>query len=56
MVCRRSGATPLSKIFQGFMDMRPLKIQVKVMTANTSPNTWCQRIMKPRYGVRDPVL
>lgn len=48
MACWRNGAAPLSKIFQGFMDMRPLKIQVKVMAANTSPNTWCQRIMNPR--------
>ena len=44
-----------SKMSQGFMDIRPLKIQVKVVSAKTRPRMWCQRRAPGAKGEREPL-
>ena len=47
MACVCKAGAPLSKMRQGFIDIRPLKIPVRVMAAKSSPEMWCQRCMRP---------
>ena len=44
-----------SKMSQGFIDIRPLKIQVKVVSAKTRPRMWCQRSAPGAKGEREPL-
>ena len=44
-----------SKMSQGFIDIRPLKIQVQVVSAKIRPRMWCQRSAPGAKGEREPL-